>query len=270
MDALRRLGASAGDLMWRRNSRAARTTRTNIDMIYGEQSLHWRQHLAQDSIRHTAMTAFETAALWTWSLPRLAQLVVEAEGRQLLHERTPGRGVLVLAPHFGNWEFLGFYLNTLEPLTPLYERPTSPMVDSALLAARSRLGSRPVAADTVSGLRCVLETLRRGGMVAVLPDQVPSSGVTAPFFGRPAATIMLVSKLLQRTNPAVVIATAARTAGGFSIRIEEMDEAIRDPDPARSATAMNAAIEAIVRRDPAQYQWEYKRFRFRGQPNMYA
>ena len=269
VDTLRRLGALAGDLAWQRNSRAARTTRTNIDIVYGEQSPRWRRRLARESIRHTAMTAFEAAALWTWPLPRLAELAVEVKGWHLLRDRPSGRGMLMLAPHFGNWEFLGYYLNTIEPLTPLYERPASPTLHATLHAARSRLGTRP-AADTVTGLRRMLKVLRRGGMVGVLPDQVPRTGVTVPFFGRPAVTVALVSKLLQHAEAEVAMATAARTAGGFAIRIDAMDEAIRDPDLSRSATAMNAAVEAIVRRDPAQYQWEYKRFRFPGQPNIYT
>ena len=268
IDRLRRLGTAAGDVAWRRDSRAVRTTRTNIDTVYADQGRLWRQRLARESIRHTAMTLCEAAALWTWPLPRLAALIIEARGEHLLRERSP-RGLLVLAPHFGNWEFLGYYLNTVVPLTPLYERPASAVLDAALLAARARLGSRP-APDTVPGLRRVLTVLRGGGAVAVLPDQVPRSGVRAPFFGQPAATVLLVHKLLQHANPNVVVATARRTEGGFVIDIETVDEAIRDPDPAKSATAMNAAVEAVVRRDPAQYQWEYKRFRFPGQPNIYA
>ena len=65
------------------------------------------------------------------------------------------------------------------------------------------------------------------------------------------------------------MATAVRVRGGFTIRIAELDEEIRDADPARSARAMNAAIEVAVGPDPEQYQWEYKRFRFPRQPNVY-
>ena len=220
-------------------------------------------------MRHTAMTAIEAAALWTWPLPRLADLAVAVEGQGLLTDRPSGRGLLVLAPHIGNWEFLGYYLSSVEPLTPLYERPASSTLHTALLAGRSRLGAQP-AAGTVSGLRRLLNVLRSGGMGAILPDQVPRTGVTAPFFGQPALTVVLASKLLQHCDADVVVAAAIRTDGGFGIRIKAMDDAIRDPDAVRSATAMNAAIEAAVRRDPAQYQWEYKRFRFPGQPNVYT
>ena len=31
-------------------------------------------------------------------------------------------------------------------------------------------------------------------------------------------------------------------------------------DAAASVAALNAAVEAVARRDPAQYQWTYKRF----------
>ena len=268
LDALRRMGALAGDVALRRNSRAARTTRTNIDIAFSTESAAWRRRLVRASVRQTAMTAFEAAAMWTWPLSRLQALTHEVRGAEALRGRRPGRGALVLAPHFGNWEFLGCYLNTVEPLTPLYERPRSAAVDAALVAARARLGSHP-AADSVAGLRHLVTGLQRGGLVAVMPDQVPRTGVKAPFFGQETQTMALVCKLLRRCAADVFVSVAARAPGGFAIRIETVDAAIADPDPVKSATTMNAAVEAVVRRDPAQYQWEYKRFRFPGEPNVY-
>ena len=268
LDALRRMGALAGDVALRRNSRAARTTRTNIDIAFPTEPAAWRQRLVRDSVRQTAMTAFEAAALWTWPLPRLRALARDVHGEDILRNRPAAKGALLLAPHFGNWEFLGCYLNTIEPLTPLYERPGSPAVDAALLAARARLGSRP-AADSVVGLRRLVRCLRAGQLVAIMPDQVPRTGVKALFFGQSTQTMALVAKLLQRAPANVFVAVAARAPGGFAIRIDPVDAAIADPDPVASATVMNAAVEAVVRRDPAQYQWEYKRFRFPGEPNVY-
>ena len=79
----------------------------------------------------------------------------------------------------------------------------------------------------------------------------------------------LVGKLLQRVDADVLIGAAMRVPGGFAIRIERVDDAIRSPKLAESARAMNAAVEDVVAWDPAQYQWEYKRYRFRRQPNIY-
>ena len=268
--ALRGIGSLMGRIAFRLNGRAVRTTGINIGLVYPDATPKAQQRLVRDSIRHTAMTVLEAVAIWTWSLPRLSALVRSVEGEHLLRDRAPDRGLLVLILHHGNWEFIGYYLNTVGQLAPLYEQPKSPVVDAALRAARARLGNRS-APGSVGGLRQLLNELRAGGMVAVLPDQVPTagSGVSAPFFGRDVLTMTLVCKLLQRVDVDVVMATAVRVRGGFTIRIAELDEEIRDADPARSARAMNAAIEVAVGPDPEQYQWEYKRFRFPRQPNVY-
>lgn len=271
INQLRRVGAFGGDLAQQLDTRAARTTRANIALVYAERDAAWQRRLARASLRHTAMAVAEAAALWTWPLPKLATLVRCATGADALRKRPPGRGALVLAPHFGSWEFLGYYLNTLEPLAPLYERPRSAALDQVLRQARMRLGHRP-AADNVGGLRQLLRVLRSGGMAAVLPDQVPTvgAGVVAPFFGHPAYTVSLVGKLLAKVEADVVVATARRVPDGFAIAITSAPAAIRDADPKASATAMNQAIEAAVAAHPQQYQWEYKRYRFPGQPNIYA
>ena len=268
--ALRRIGGLAGRVAFRMNGRAVRTTRINLGIAFPAESDAWRERLARNSIRHTAMIASEAVALWTWPLGRLGSLIQEVEGEHLLTNRPPGRGLIIMPLHLGNWEFLGYYLNTVAPLAPLYERPKSAVVDAALRKARARLGHRS-APDSVGGVRQLIKVLRDGGMVAVLPDQVPvlGGGVAAPFFGRDAFTMTLVAKIIRRVDADVVFANAIRVKGGFSIRIEAADNAIRDADPAVSARAMNAAIETLVRRHPEQYQWEYKRFRFPRQPNIY-
>ena len=270
LGTLRWLGTVAGRLTALGNSRSARVTRVNVDLVYTDRDPAWRRQLVRRSLAQTGMTLFEAAAMWTWPLPRLTGLRKQLDGEDLLVRRAQGRGAVVLIPHFGNWEYLGYYLNTHETLTALYQRPRNKVVDRALTSARGRLGSR-CAPNSVAGLRQLVKALRNGGLVAILPDQVPSadSSVAVPFFGRPALTMSLVSKLLRRVDADVVIGTATRVRGGFTIRLEAVADAVRDPDPAVGARAINAAIETIVDRDPAQYQWEYKRFRAPNEPDIY-
>lgn len=268
--ALRRLGSLLGALALLRNGRGVRATRTNVDVAYAHRDAVWRRRLAARSVRQTAMIVAETIALWTWPPGRLERLLAAVEGEHLLRRRDPGKGALVLIPHFGNWEYLGYYLGRIDAFAALYERPRSAVLDALLRQARERIGAAP-APDSTAGVRQILRALKGGAMVAVLPDQVPvaGAGVAAPFHGRPAYTMTLAAKLLQRVDASVVIAAAVRVRGGFKVVIEAVDDGIRDADAGRSATAMNAAIERIVARDPAQYQWEYKRYRFPRQPNIY-
>ena len=268
---LRRLGALVGLLMSLGKARSARVTRVNIGLAYCDKTETQRRRLVRASLQQTSITLFEAAALWTWPQHRLGKLLKAVDGEELLTRRPRGRGAIILIPHFGNWEYLGYYLNTLEMLTALYQRPRSRAVDRVLTAARGRLGTRS-APDSVAGLRRLLKTLRAGGLLAILPDQVPGvdSAVTVPFFGHPVLTMTLVSKLLQRVDADIVVATATRVSGGFEIRLEAIDDAIRHADPTIGAGAINAAIETVVARDPAQYQWEYKRFRLPGKPDIYS
>jgi KDO2-lipid IV(A) lauroyltransferase len=59
----------------------------------------------------------------------------------------------------------------------------------------------------------------------------------------------------------------------FALHIEAAPDALSAPDPATGVHALNAAVEAIARRDPAQYQWTYKRYTLRppgsGERNPY-
>ena len=55
---------------------------------------------------------------------------------------------------------------------------------------------------------------------------------------------------------------ALRVPGkGFEIHFLEADERVYSDDDVQSATGVNASVEAAISLDPAQYQWEYKRYR---------
>lgn len=68
-------------------------------------------------------------------------------------------------------------------------------------------------------------------------------------------------RLIRSTNPLVVLGSCTRAAKGFRITFTEVSERLHSEDAEESVAAMNDAIEKLVRKDPAQYQWEYKRFK---------
>jgi KDO2-lipid IV(A) lauroyltransferase len=70
-----------------------------------------------------------------------------------------------------------------------------------------------------------------------------------------------VHGLIQRTGCAVCSCYAERVAGGFKMVVMEADPAIYSEDQLTSVAGLNASVAACVQRAPAQYQWEYKRFR---------
>ena len=130
-----------------------------------------------------------------------------------------------------------------------------------------------------AGVRTLLKRLQRGGVVGILPDQQPKAGEGefALFFGKPALTMTLFGRLAGRSGARVLFAWCERLPGTspprFALHIEAAPEAIGDGDPRTAVAALNAGVEAIARRDFAQYQWTYKRYTLRppcsGEANPY-
>lgn len=179
----------------------------------------------------------------------------------------PGRATLIASPHLGSWEFAGLACATHAPMTSLYSPLKNKRVDAWVHRSRSVTGATLAPADR-EGLRLLRKALDRGEFVGILPDQSPkgASGVYAPFFGRPALTMTLLSRLSQHCGGVPVIFIAAeRLSWGRGYRFHSVI-AGRDGVPALTGNAqddaatINAAVEALIRRCPAQYNWAYKRF----------
>lgn len=261
---LRSIGSALGHCLWWMNGRSAKVTRTNIALCFPELSRAEQTLLSKQSLRETAKTAMEAGAIWRHSWEWLDSKIIAREGDELLRAKlAEGKGVLVLAPHHGNWEVVAPYLASVAKLTAMYQPLDNPKMDELVLAGRSKLNIQ-MAPTNRKGVMMLLKALQAGTIVGILPDQVPAKdagGEVASFMGQPALTMTLVHGLIQRTGCAVCSCYAERVQGGFKMVVQAADAAIYSEDQQNSLEGLNASVEACVRRAPAQYQWEYKRFR---------
>ena len=263
--AVRAMGTGLARLCWLLQPRMARTTLTNLALCFPTLSEAERRTLAQASLQHTLQTICEAGAVWLWPAAKTLSLVGDVEGLALLQAaKATGNGVLVVAPHLGNWEIFGLYLNVCGcgQSSQLYQAPDSLALDKLIYQARSRAGAHMVNTDT-KGVAELLKTLRRGEIVGMLPDQVPpdSGGEFAPFFGNNALTMTLLNRLQEKTGARVVIGYARRQQDGFRIVFREPPPAVYSEDLPTALAALNHSVEAVVLEAKEQYQWEYKRFK---------
>ena len=116
------------------------------------------------------------------------------------------------------------------------------------------------------GVMAVVKHLRQAGVTGILPDQVPddrNAWISADFYGQPAPTMSLVANLAKKPQIKAVGAFAQRLENGqFEIIFQAVDDALYSKDSHIAATAMNHAVEQLIACAPAQYQWEYKRFKW--------
>lgn len=209
-------------------------------------------------------TYLELPRLWLRPVPQVLDLVREVRGGALL-EHGDGRGLIVLSPHLGAWELAGLYLAAQGP-TAIFYKPQK-WLDALIVTARGRTGAT-LAPITAKGVRSLVETLRRGETVGILPDQEPRANkgaAFAPLFGMPAWTMVLVNRLARKSGARVVFLFAERLprAAGFRLHCLPAPDGIDSDDDATAAAALNRGIEQCIARCPEQYLWSYRRFRRR-------
>jgi len=261
------LAAVWGTLLFHVTNRARDTTFANLKACFPELSTEEISRLAKESLISTACTAMEMGKSWMLPLDKTLSLVTETVGVEEFKKAAgQNNGIILLAPHLSNWEIFGLYASQNISSTFMYQPPKFEPLDRLLQRTRSRGGINLAPTDR-KGVSLVLKALQKGELVGVLPDQVPNDdgGEFTEFFGEPALTMTLVSKLIARSKAKVYCGFTERLprGKGFKLVIHEADQEIYDEDLAKSVRGLNKTVESCVLMTVAQYQWEYKRFRRR-------
>ena len=262
-----RLGVLLGEILLRADNDLRRVARTNVRLCFPVWDASRRAHLVRACLQETAKAALESGALWLRPTSQVLALVREVSGGELLQQAMDrGKGVILAAPHLGAWEVVGLYASQRWPMTSLYRPPKLAGLSPLIRRGRERAGAKLVPTDA-GGVRALYQALSRGELIAILPDQDPGSdaGVFAHFFGVPANTMTLLSRLAVKTGATVLMGYAERLPNGqgYHLHFQLAPQCVADMDVRTAATCLNLAVEQCALQVPAQYQWGYKRFKTR-------
>ncbi|GGI19860.1 lysophospholipid acyltransferase family protein [Oxalicibacterium faecigallinarum] len=256
LPVLHALGVAAGWLVYLASPRYRKHLRNNIHQA------GLGQHLSA-AIGEAGKNVLELPFIWCAAPERVLRsgrienwAVVEAA-------RAKGKGLLFLTPHLGCFEISAQLASVHEPMTVMYRPPKQAALKPLIEGARART-NLSLAPANLSGVRSLFKVLKRGGAIGVLPDQVPQNGegVWADFFGKPAYTMTLPGKLAEMTDAAIVLAYAERLprGKGYVLHMSSF-ELPTGLSPQQQATAINAAMEKLILRCPAQYFWSYNHYK---------
>ncbi len=257
LSVLHRLGALLGWIIYLTSKRYSSRLRENLEysgIEGGTQLLH-------TNIREAGKGVMELPWVWKRSLVEVVASVKRIHGWEHLEAaNAQGKGVILLTPHIGCFEVIGLYVAAHQPFTCMYRPPRYPSLDKLMHQGRGRGQMKLVPAD-LGGVRHLLKALKRGEAIGVLPDQVPGNGEGewAPFFGRPAYTMTLIGRLIQVSGAPVVMCHSERLPDGegFALYFSTLTF-----DPEQSMPEqLNEALEAVIRKHPAQYLWSYNRYK---------
>jgi KDO2-lipid IV(A) lauroyltransferase len=258
------IGAGLGWLAWILPNGLKRTSLNNLALCYPDREARWHRRVVRTSLMETGKALTEAPWLWQAGPERIAGKLDGIDGWEHVEQAmAQGRGVFLVSPHLGSWEFAGLHAASMGPMTSLYRPPRQKALDTLLRESRQATGARLVP-TTPGGIKALRQAVERGELIGMLPDQTPkgSSGVFAPFFGHPAYTMILLARLAAPARVPVIFAFAQRLPRGKGYRYQciPAPEGLYSDDPQTAATAINQAVEELVRRCPEQYVWSYKRF----------
>jgi Kdo2-lipid IVA lauroyltransferase/acyltransferase len=263
------LGAAFGWLAYIFASKHKRILNKNIALYNGAQD---KKLLLSQNIVETGKAFFETFPIWLRSPTSVLSLVKHCSGWQHVEAALQaGKGIVFLTPHLGCFEITSLYYGAQHPMAVLYRPPRQAWLLPLIEAGRQR-GNITLAPANSTGVKQLLQALKRGEAIGILPDQAPfeGEGEWAPFFGKPAYTMTLAGKLALKTGAQVLMAFGERLphGGGYHIYISPITAGgIATP------ALMNAVIERTIAQKPEQYLWSYDRYKQRHQippPDYYG
>lgn len=216
----------------------------------------------KSNMQENAKALLESFALWQKSNEEVLSWVKECRGWSTVEAAlAKNKGIIFLTPHLGCFEICSVYYGQYHPVTVLFRPPKQTWLGPIIDAGRSK-GHVKLAPANLNGVRSLMQALKKGEAIGILPDQIPASGEGewADFFGKPAYTMTLASKLANKTGAAIIMAFGERLENGegYIVHFNQLpDDAIATP------ALLNLQIEKQVAQKPIQYLWQYPRYKVR-------
>ena len=212
------------------------------------------------NISETGKGILESLKIWQLPDSKAVSLVKNVHGWQSVESAVAaGKGIVFLTPHLGCFEITSIYYAAKHPITVLYRPPRQRWLNPLIEKGRSK-GQVKLAPANTSGVRQLLQALKKGEAIGILPDQIPASGEGewVNFFGKPAYTMTLACKIAEKTGAQVIMAFGKRLSSGkgYEVYLTPLNKgAIAAPD------LLNLAIEQQIKQCPEQYLWRYNRYK---------
>lgn len=223
--------------------------------------------LARASYESLGRTSIETAIMPGTTKEDILARTEYVEGWEYIEAGlAQGKGLIAVTGHLGNWEFGGAYFAARGVPTDVVARGmANPIFEAYVTRTREEIGMMVI--HDKDAVRRTPRSLRENRMVAFVSDHdaLGLASTFVPFFGRPAKTPRGPAVFALRFGaPVVFIAIPRLPSGKYAVIVEPVEvtpTGDREADIDAIVLRFTQMLEAMVRRFPAQYFWQHRRWR---------
>ena len=144
--------------------------------------------------------------------------------------------------------------------TSLYKKIKSKPIDNFVKKLRQE-GNCKMVETGIGGVKTILKSLENNKMTCMASDQVPARGlgVYVKFFNHECYSFALAPNLARKSKKPIVLAYLSYDRNlGHVMNFKKPSKEIYSES---GVQVMNDEMESVIRQSPAEYSWEYKKFR---------
>lgn len=179
-------------------------------------------------------------------------------------------GVVIISPHFGNWELVGSVCASFAPSMAIVFPQSNPYTDRLINQVRNSNNIQTV--NTGISVKEVLKAIKNGVNIGFLADQnAGDNGIFVDFMGRPASTAKGPIAIALKTGASVIMTFMIREKDDThcmiiteEIKLEKTGDL--EKDIVTNTKKWTAILEDYVKRYPDHWFWVHRRWKTQPKP----
>src|SRR4051812_2979014 len=244
----------------------------NIAIAFPEKTAEERRKIERDFYTHFTDNWLEFIKLFSISRKELNKRFT-ANYEMLDELYNSGYNVQTHLGHFFNWEYanMAYGMNIQLPFVAVYRPQSSKIMDRVLYKVRTRFNSHMISA--YSFRKEFAPFMRKRYLLVLVADQkeFPDKAYWSPFFGKMATFVQGPERTARLNNAVITMGNIKRVKRGYYVsEVVLLTKEPRSLPDGEITKRMIAFIEDTIRKQPANYLWSHKRWKYTFDPQVHT
>ena len=239
---------------------AFQVTKRNLSIAFPEMSYSDLECLSKESFKETLKSVYETFYAWSRSNKKIIYQTRRINNRFLFNNQNNQNGLILFALHNRSIDFMLSWIGSQRVHTSLYKKIKLNSVNRYVKKIREIGGSKMVETG-VGGVKTILSALENNQMTCMASDQVPADGLGtySTFFNHECYSFSLAPRLAKKSMKEILMSYISYDKNiGYVMNFIKPHHKIYS---SIGVDVMNKEMEQVIKKMPAEYSWEYKKFR---------